>query len=93
MKTGAEQYNFWEVYYRILRFFNVATQAQVADIMGVSQAAVNASAKRRVIPDTWLLRLVMRHGLNPAWILWGGEYKQFLLPSDEAPDENNRRKC
>lgn len=85
-----KKYNFRDALGRLQKAFQVLTQAQIAETLGVSKGSVNACIQRETMPDSWLMRLYLKHNLNPRWVLWGDKHKMFLTPTDEAPNEQEQ---
>lgn len=55
----------------------VKTQAQLADILGISQAAVTQALSKGKIPDVWLYKVAYQTGRRVEW-LRTGEGPEFL---------------
>ena len=83
-------YDFRDALGRLQKAFQVLTQAQMAETLGVTQGAVNACIRRETLPGSWLMRLYLKHNLNPRWVLWGDKHKMFLTPTDEASTGQNQ---
>lgn len=90
MGEEKKKYNFREALGRLQKAFQVLTQAQIAETIGVSKGSVNACIQRETVPDSWLMRLYLKHNLNPRWVLWGDKHKMFLTPTDEAPNDQDQ---
>lgn len=73
---------FPETIARIFEAPGVQGQSALAKALGISQPTSNHGFARESIPKSWLLELVMRYQLNPAWVLHGEPHKKYLVPSD-----------
>ena len=69
---------------RIMRAVGARTQVELAGKMDIRQSSISEAVRRGSIPDTWLLRLVIKHSLNPLWVLHGTGSKH-LTANDAAP--------
>lgn len=58
-------------YRRLCIALGVETQKALAEKLGVSQPAIAAGLKRSHdgVPETWLSRASLRHGVDPAFIV------------------------
>ena len=58
-------------YQRLCAALNVDTQRALAEKLGITQPAIVAGLKRNNdgIPETWLVRASLRHGVDPALIV------------------------
>ena len=81
-----ERHEFDAAYARICKVCGMKTQTELSAYLGIRQSSISDSdAKRRMmIPAAWLLTLLTREGVNPAWILTGGGSK-FLVPASLPP--------
>lgn len=81
-----ERHEFDAAYARICEVCGMKTQTDLSAYLGIRQSSISDSdAKRRMmIPAAWLLTLLTREGVNPAWILTGGGSK-FLVPASLPP--------
>ena len=81
-----ERHEFDAAYARICKVCGMKTQTDLSAYLGIRQSSISDSdAKRRMmIPAAWLLTLLTREGVNPAWILTGGGSK-FLVPASLPP--------
>lgn len=80
----AEQKEFDAALARIMQHLGVCTQIELSEKFGIRQSSISDAKKRASIPDSWLIRLVRDHSLNPLWVMRGSGAK-FLVPQDEAP--------
>ena len=56
------------------RLFDVAecrSQVELADFLGIRQAAISDAKRRGIIPADWLRFLQKTKGVRPEWILSG----------------------
>lgn len=60
------------------------TQTELSAYLGIRQSSISDAKQRMMIPAAWLLTLLTREGVNPAWILTGGGSK-FLVPASLPP--------
>ena len=62
---------FQDAYERILQSTGLRTQTDVAALLGVKQSSISDAKRRNHIPDSWILTLFNKKGLNPSWIRTG----------------------
>ncbi len=63
--------DFDSAYQRICSATGKRTQQELAAYFGIRQSSVSFSKRRKVIPDSWLLALVEKDGISPAWVRFG----------------------
>jgi hypothetical protein len=56
---------------RVMFAAGVRTQAQLAALMGITQASISNTFARRHIPARWVLLLFKEKRINPEWIHTG----------------------
>ena len=81
--TGREQ--FEAAIQRIMRAVGARTQVELANSIDIRQSSISEAVRRGSIPDTWLLRLVVKYSLNPLWILHGTG-SQYLVAREAPPN-------
>ena len=69
---------------RIMNALGVRTQVELGVRLGIRQPTISDARRRDSVPDSWLVRLVADHSLNPVWVLRGSGAK-YLVPLDEDP--------
>lgn len=57
------------------------SQAELAQILGVRQSSISDAKRRGIIPSPWLLTLLCKKWINPAWILTG-RGAHYVRPAD-----------
>lgn len=65
---------------RIYAATNTRTQVELAELLDIRQSSISDAKRRDSIPDSWLVTLLKKAGLNPEWILTGQGAK-FLVPA------------
>ena len=75
-----ERHEFDAAYARICKVCGMKTQTELSAYLGIRQSSISDAKRRMMIPAAWLLTLLTREGVNPAWILTGGGSK-FLVPA------------
>lgn len=67
------------------------TQFELADFLGVRRASISDAKRRGSIPSEWLLTLLRKKRINPAWVLTG-EGSRFLPERrfEDAPQSVER---
>ena len=70
---------FQDAYERILQSTGLRTQTDIAAMLGVKQSSISDAKRRNHIPDSWILTLFNKKGLNPSWIRTG-EGPQYVAP-------------
>ena len=63
--------SFQDAYERILQSTGLRTQTDIAAMLGVKQSCISDAKRRNHIPDSWILTLFNKKGLNPSWIRTG----------------------
>lgn len=76
--------DFQSAYDRIREATGLRTQGEVAAELGIRQSSISDAKRRNSLPDQWLLTLLDKHALNPAWIR-SGEGPHHLIGSDGQP--------
>ena len=56
----------------------------IAAMLGVKQSSISDAKRRNHIPDSWILTLFNKKGLNPSWIRTG-EGPQYVAGTDTPP--------
>ena len=79
-----ERHEFDAAYARICEVCGIKTQTELSTYLGIRQSSISDAKRRMMIPAAWLLTLLTREGVNPAWILTGGGSK-FLVPASLPP--------
>ena len=79
-----ERHEFDAAYARICKVCGMKTQTELSAYLGIRQSSISDAKQRMMIPAAWLLTLLTREGVNPAWILTGGGSK-FLVPASLPP--------
>ena len=82
--TGELAMPFQDAYERILQSTGLRTQTDVAALLGVKQSSISDAKRRNHIPDSWILTLFNKKGLNPSWIRTG-EGPQYVAGTDTPP--------
>lgn len=72
--------------YRVFEATGCRTQTELADLLGIRQSSVSDAKRRGVIPADWLVTLLARKNINPAWILTG-QAPRYLGPLEKTPVE------
>ena len=76
--------SFQDAYERILQSTGLRTQTDVAAMLGVKQSSISDAKRRNHIPDSWIMTLFSKRGLNPTWIRTG-EGPQYVAGTDTPP--------
>lgn len=72
---------FQEQLERIKLISDARTQVELAKFLGIRQSEVSDAKRRREIPSSWLVILMLMKNVNPEWILTGkGPYSIIRLP-------------
>ena len=82
-----ERHEFDAAYARICEVCGMKTQTELSAYLGIRQSSISDAKRRMMIPAAWLLTLLTREGVNPAWILTGGGSK-FLVPASLPPSSS-----
>lgn len=56
---------------RVYKITNSRSEAELAEVLGVSQNSVSRELKKNSIPNSWLIVLLNKYNVNPEWILTG----------------------
>lgn len=62
---------FEEAMERIRGTTKIRTQVELAACLGIRQSSISDAKKRDNLPDSWLVVLYEKYGLNPTWIRTG----------------------
>lgn len=76
--------DFEAAWSRILSVTGAKTQIELARIFDIRQSSISDAKRRKSIPDSWLVQLVLRYEVSPAWILHGGD-APYLCPDPDRP--------
>ena len=79
-----ERHEFDAAYVRICEVCGVKTQTELSAYLGIRQSSISDARRRVALPAAWLLTLLAREGVNPAWLLTG-EGSKYLVPSSLPP--------
>ena len=60
--------HFQEAYARICEVTGCTTQEELAEYLGIRQSSISDAKRRCAVPDGWLVTLVEKEGVSPAWI-------------------------
>ena len=67
---------------RVYQATGVASQNELANVLGVNRSAITQARKKDTIPDKWILKLYRSFGLNPDWLDTGAG-PNFVQPAKE----------
>ncbi|MFH0729693.1 MAG: S24 family peptidase [Pseudomonadota bacterium] len=67
---------------RLAEATGIASQTELADVLGVNRSAITQARRKNAIPSNWLLHLFRAYGLNPDW-LEKGLGASFIRPVHE----------
>lgn len=76
--------NFDSFYQRLFSEGIIASQRELASLLGVKGSAISQAKKRKVIPRAWITEISEKMNLTPKWIKTGNGEKYF-----DKPDDNN----
>lgn len=76
--------DFQSAYDRIREATGLRTQGEVATELGIRQSSISDAKRRNSIPDQWLLTLLDKHALNPAWVR-SGKGPRYVTGCDGQP--------
>lgn len=79
-----ERHEFDAAYARICEVCGVKTQTELSAYLGIRQSSISDAGRRSAVPAAWLLTILSRERVNPAWILTG-EGPRYLVPSSLPP--------
>ena len=82
--------SFQDAYERILQSTGLRTQTDVAAMLGVKQSSISDAKRRNHIPDSWIMTLFSKRGLNPTWIRTG-EGPQYVAWFPSLPTSSGKR--
>lgn len=57
------------------------TQVELAQVLGIRQSSVSDAKRRGVVPPAWLVTLLTRYGVSPAWVRTG-QGPRYLVPAN-----------
>lgn len=87
MSDGLQLCSFDAQRSRLMFALAIRTQMELADRLGISQAAVSDAFKLKTIPSRWLLVLYERFHIEPEWVR-SGKGKMFMPEYGIASKEN-----
>lgn len=68
---------FDDFFQRVVKITEIASQKELANLLGIDPAAITL-AKTRGVPKSWGLTIAAKFGINPAWLYTGtGPVFQF----------------
>lgn len=79
-----ERHEFDAAYARICEVCGVKTQTELSAYLGIRQSSISDAGRRSAVPAAWLLTILSRERVNPAWILTGNG-PRYLVPSSLPP--------
>lgn len=62
---------FGPFFQRVSQVLGIASQQELANILGVNRSAVTQAKQRDAVPDKWLHILARTYGLQPEWLTTG----------------------
>lgn len=71
-----------EVVERLIEVLGVKNANRLSNILKIAPASIQNIRKKNSVPMNWIGKLVMQFGVNPFYILYGGENKKYLSGSD-----------
>ncbi len=74
--------NFHSFYQRLFNEGIIASQRDLASLLGVKGSAISQAKKRKVIPRAWITEISEKMNLIPKWIKTGNGEKYFNKPDD-----------
>ena len=72
---------------RVFAVTGARTQVELAALLGLKQSTIANSKKRRNVPDRWLIQLLCRFNVNPAWVLTGKGQRYLIAAKDSQGRE------
>lgn len=79
---------------RVFEATGCRTQLELAKVLGVKQSSISDAKKRGSIPAEWLLKLLLRRGVHPAWVLTGqGPRRCLCLSHAQARAGPSSQQC
>lgn len=75
------QGTFNRIMNRISEVTGAETYADLARVLGFSYSYIVAVLRKRKIPESWILKVVEKFWINPAWLRYGGEIPRYIVPS------------
>lgn len=78
------QTGFEAFFRRACQALHVATQAELAQLLGVHRSAVTQAKKKNAVPKAWVLEVSRRAGADPDWLEFGRERRRRVL-ADGSP--------
>ena len=70
---------------RAARAADIASQAELAALLGVHRSAVTQAKKKDAVPKAWVLALSRRTGADPDWLEFGRGAPARREPAEDAP--------
>jgi len=76
--------NFHSFYQRLFNEGIIASQRDLASLLGVKGSAISQAKKRKVTPRAWITEISEKMNLIPKWIRTGNGEKYFNKPDDSG---------
>ena len=73
---------FHPFYQRLFSEGIIASQRELASLLGVKDSAISQAKKRKIIPRAWITEISEKMNLTPKWIKTGNGEKYFDKPDD-----------
>ena len=80
-------YDFKAALERVMEAAGARSQNGLAASLGLAQSSVWEAMRRESIPASWLVTLVERYGVNPAWVKTGQGPQRLSFPLEDIPLE------
>lgn len=65
--------NFEEILMRVYLALGIKNQKQLAEVLGITPPGITDAKNRGAFPSDWVVKISMKGGVNPAWLLTGTE--------------------
>lgn len=75
--------DFDSQYRRVFEAAGCRTQIQLAAMFEIKQSSVSDAKRRQSVPAEWLLKLLLRKGISPAWIIHG-QGPRLMVPAEAS---------
>lgn len=84
---------FQAFFQRLTRETEIASQSDLARVLGLGRAAVSLAKRKDQVPSRWVLDLARQYGLNPVWLGSGLGAARLAAPAPaaQAADEEFER--
>ncbi len=80
--------SFKEILDRVWKETDLKNQTELAEMLGIRSASISDAKTRGKFPSDWVVKINLKYGINPAWLLTGEG--PIISNSPPTTEEKNR---